>query len=51
MDAEGNPLNVKDREPKQGEQFTEPKVGGLYPMAGLAIAAVALVAVVAYFAI
>lgn len=34
MDREDNPLSLKDREPRQGEQFTEPKVGGLYPIAG-----------------
>lgn len=43
-------LQLKDREPKQGEQFTEPKIGGLYPIAGAfiggaAIAAAATVAV------
>ncbi|MEX2518580.1 MAG: hypothetical protein WD969_04520 [Paracoccaceae bacterium] len=36
------PLKLKDREPIQGEQFTEPKIGGLYPLAGMFIAGVAV---------
>ena len=50
IDPKENPLNLRDREPEQGEQFSEPKAGGLYPFAGIAAAAVILVALVAYFA-
>ncbi len=25
-------MKLRDREPRQGEQFTEPKIGGLYPL-------------------
>ena len=42
MKARENPLNVRNREPKQGEQFTEPKVGGLYPFAAAVAAGAAL---------
>lgn len=31
-------LKVREREPKQGERFTEPKIGGLYPIAGVFVA-------------
>lgn len=34
MSHDDNPLAMKDREPRQGEQFTEPRIGGLYPIAG-----------------
>lgn len=51
IDPKENPLNLTDREPEQGEQFSEPKAGGLYPVAGIAVAALVLVAVVAYLAI
>ncbi|MEL7466169.1 MAG: hypothetical protein AAFN79_19005 [Pseudomonadota bacterium] len=47
MKAAENPLNIRDREPKQGEQFTEPKIGGLYPLAAAFLAGAALVAVAA----
>lgn len=46
-----DPLKIRDREPQQGEQFTEPKIGGLYPMAGIFIGGVAVRIVAAYFAI
>lgn len=42
MDREDNPLILKDREPRQGEQFTEPKIGGLYPIAGTFVAGLVL---------
>lgn len=51
IDPKENPLNLTDREPEQGEQFSEPKAGGLYPFAGIAVAAVILVAVVAWYAV
>jgi hypothetical protein len=38
-------LKVREREPRQGEQFTEPKVGGLYPLAGTFIAGLVMGAV------
>lgn len=52
MDHENNPLNLKDRAPRQGEQFTEPRIGGLYPIAGtfaagLILGGLAVVAVLA----
>ena len=43
-------LQVRDREPKQGEQFTEPKIGGLYPIAGAFIGG-AVIATVATMAV
>ena len=48
MNAAENPLNVRNREPKQGEQFTEPKIGGLYPLAAAFFAGAALVGVAAF---
>ena len=42
MRHEDNPLSVKDREPRQGEQFTEPKIGALYPVAGSFVAGLVL---------
>ncbi len=51
IDPKENPLNLRDREPEQGEPFSEPKAGGLYPVAGIAAAAVILVAIVAYYAV
>ncbi len=36
------PLKLKEREPRQGEQFTEPKIGGLYPIAGIFLGGVAV---------
>lgn len=42
MRHEDNPLSIKDREPRQGEQFTEPKIGGLYPIAGTFVAGLVL---------
>lgn len=44
------PLKIRDREPEQGEQFTEPKIGGLYPMAGIFVGGMAVGIVAAYFA-
>lgn len=51
MDRQNNPMALKDREPRQGEQFSEPKVGGLYPIAstfvaGLLVGGLAVVAMV-----
>lgn len=45
------PLKLKDREPVQGEQFTEPKLGGLYPIAGIFIGGVAVGAAAVAFAL
>ncbi len=42
MERDENPLTIKDREPRQGEQFTEPKLGGLYPIAGTFVAGLLL---------
>ena len=42
MRHEDNPLSLKDRKPRHGEQFTEPKVGGLYPVAGTFVAGLIL---------
>lgn len=50
MDRHDNPMALRDREPRQGEQFAEPKIGGLYPIvgtfvAGLMVGGLAVVAV------
>ncbi len=42
MEQKDNPLKLKDREPRQGEQFTEPKLGGLYPVAGIFFAGISI---------
>jgi len=42
MKHDENPMTLKDREPRQGEQFTEPKIGGLYPIAGTFVAGLVL---------
>lgn len=41
-------LEIRDREPEQGEQFTEPKIGGLYPIAASFAAGAALTAAAAW---
>lgn len=41
-------LELRDREPEQGEQFTEPKIGGLYPIAASFVAGAALSAAAAW---
>lgn len=51
MKAEDNILNLRDREPKQGEQFTEPKIGGLYPVAATVAGGAALLGLCAYLAL
>ena len=38
-------LKIRDREPKQGEQLTEPKIGGLYPVAGAFLGGAAMASV------
>ena len=45
------PLHVTEGEPKQGEQFTEPKIGGLYPMAGVIVGVIAVAVVAALIAL
>lgn len=45
------PLHITEDEPAQGEQFTEPKIGGLYPMAGIVIGGVVVICVAIWFAI
>ena len=42
MRHEENPLSLKDRKPRQGEQFSEPEIGGLYPVAGTFVAGLVL---------
>ncbi len=42
MNHKDNPLSLKDRDPRQGEQFTEPRIGGLYPVAGTFVAGLVL---------
>jgi len=42
MKHDENPMRLKDRAPRQGEQFTEPKIGGLYPLAGTFVAGLVL---------
>lgn len=51
LEDAAEPLKLKDREPIQGEQFTEPKIGGLYPLAGMFLAGLALGVVAAAFAL
>lgn len=45
------PLHLTEGEPEQGEQFTEPKIGGLYPMAGILIGGIAIGGVAMWFAL
>lgn len=42
MRHDRNPLSLQDREPRQGDQFSEPKIGGLYPVAGTFVAGLIL---------